>query len=172
MALSPLNENSAISKADVNWKETIHIKNALSGTFQLCDKWKLLQCGLRAEHLAAEVSQRPEFAFQGKANAYARGLSRRGGGGGGGGGKGLGLSAVGFAWCLKWRAWSQAVTVLIVVSCHHDGSVNSELTHTPKSICRLLKSPLALDTCARANNIGKLNKGNVFVQPFVVLNSS
>ena len=166
MALSPLNENSAISKADVNWKETIHIKNALSGTFQLCDKWKLLQCGLRAEHLAAEVSQRPEFAFQGKANAYARGLSRRRG-------EGVGLGAVGFGWCLKLRAWSQAVTVFIVVSCHHhDGSVNSELTHTPKSICRLLKSPLALDTCARANNIGKLNKGNVFVQPFVVLNSS
>ena len=28
---------------------------------------------------------------------------------------------------------------------HHNGSVNSKRTHTPKSICQVLKSPLALD---------------------------
>ena len=50
--------------------------------------------------------------------------------------------------------------------CHHNGSVNSKHTHTPKSICQVLKY-LGLE---RANKIGKLNR-DVFVQHFVVLNS-
>ena len=50
--------------------------------------------------------------------------------------------------------------------CHHNGSVNSKHTHTPKSICQVLKYLVS----ARANKIGKLNK-DVFVQHFVVLNS-
>ena len=39
---------------------------------------------------------------------------------------------------------------------------------TPKSICQVLKSPLALDIWAKANKIGKFNKDNAFVQHFVI----
>ena len=40
----------------------------------------------------------------------------------------------------------------------------------PQSICQVLKSPLTPNIWARANEIGKLNKDNIFVQHCVVLN--
>ena len=36
---------------------------------------------------------------------------------------------------------------------HHNGSVNSKRTHTPKSICQVLTSPLALDIWGRVDKI-------------------
>ena len=33
----------------------------------------------------------------------------------------------------------------VSINCHHNGSVNSKRTHTPKSIFQVLRSPLALD---------------------------
>ena len=55
---------------------------------------------------------------------------------------------------------------------HHDhnGSVNSKHTHTPKSICQVLTSPLALDIWGRADKIAqtlvlaKLVDSNLFCE--------
>ena len=59
---------------------------------------------------------------------------------------------------LSRRECSQAVTIFILLCWrwldrHHNGSLNSKRTHTPKSICQVLKSPFALDIWARADKI-------------------
>ena len=38
---------------------------------------------------------------------------------------------------------------------HHNGSVNSKCTHTAKSVCQVLTSPLALDISAEAKKIAQ-----------------
>ena len=38
---------------------------------------------------------------------------------------------------------------------HHNGSINSKHTHTPKSICQVLTSSLALDIWGRADKIAQ-----------------
>ena len=40
-----------------------------------------------------------------------------------------------------------------LLRCHHNGWLNSKRTHTPKSICEALTSPLALDIWARVDEI-------------------
>ena len=47
---------------------------------------------------------------------------------------------------LFWEIWLHS---------HYNGSVNSKHTHTPKSICQVLTSPLALDIWARADKIAQ-----------------
>ena len=48
---------------------------------------------------------------------------------------------------------------------HHNGSVNSKCTHTPKSICQVLISPLALDISAGAKK--NCSKSRLYPNPSI-----